>query len=38
MAHRLMLKYGLEKDDIEFIQMGKTKTATLLPTDISLRY
>lgn len=35
MAHRLMLKYGLEKDDIEFIQMGKTKSATLLPTDIS---
>ncbi|NVO75139.1 DUF2786 domain-containing protein [Photobacterium damselae] len=35
MAHRLMLKYGLEKDDIEFIKMGKTKSATLLPTDIS---
>ncbi|WP_064604607.1 DUF2786 domain-containing protein [Photobacterium sp. J15] len=35
MAHRLMLKYGLEKDDIEFIQMGKTKASTLLPTDIS---
>ncbi|MGF1724973.1 DUF2786 domain-containing protein [Photobacterium nomapromontoriensis] len=35
MAHRLMLKYGLEQDDIEFIKMGKTKTATLLPTDIS---
>ena len=35
MAHRLMLKYGLEQDDIEFIQMGKTKTKTLLPADIS---
>lgn len=35
MAHRLMLKYGLEQDDIEFIQMGKTKASTLLPTDIS---
>lgn len=35
MAHRLMLKYGLEQDDIEFIQMGKTKTQTLLPADIS---
>ena len=35
MAHRLMLKYGLEQDDIEFIQMGKTKSATLLPSDIS---
>ncbi|MGR2767271.1 DUF2786 domain-containing protein [Photobacterium ganghwense] len=35
MAHRLMLKYGLDKDDIEFIQMGKTKTTTLLPADIS---
>ncbi|PSU34754.1 DUF2786 domain-containing protein [Photobacterium lutimaris] len=35
MAHRLMLKYGLEQDDIEFIKMGKTKTKTLLPADIS---
>ncbi|PSW10748.1 DUF2786 domain-containing protein [Photobacterium sanctipauli] len=35
MAHRLMLKYGLEQDDIEFIQMGKTKASTLLPSDIS---
>ncbi len=35
MAHRLMLKYGLEKDDIEFIKMGKTKSKTLLPADIS---
>ena len=35
MAHRLMLKYGLEQDDIEFIKMGKTKSKTLLPTDIS---
>ena len=35
MAHRLMLKYGLDKDDIEFIQMGKTQSEALLPTDIS---
>ena len=35
MAHRLMLKYGLEPDDIEFIKMGKTVSETLLPTDIS---
>ncbi len=26
MAHRLMLKYGLDKDDIEFIKMGKTQS------------
>ncbi|OAN18048.1 transcriptional regulator [Photobacterium jeanii] len=35
MAHRLMLKYGLDKDDVEFIKMGKTKSKTLLPADIS---
>ncbi|UJF17766.1 DUF2786 domain-containing protein [Vibrio sp. SS-MA-C1-2] len=35
MAHRLMLKYGLEPDDIEFIKMGKTISETLLPTSIS---
>ncbi|NLS11352.1 DUF2786 domain-containing protein [Vibrio sp. SM6] len=35
MAHRLMLKYGLEKDDIEFIKMGKTQSSHLLPASIS---
>ncbi|WP_087023551.1 DUF2786 domain-containing protein [Thaumasiovibrio subtropicus] len=35
MAHRLMLKYGLDKEDIELIQMGKTVSQTLLPTDVS---
>ncbi|MGF1689999.1 DUF2786 domain-containing protein [Photobacterium kagoshimensis] len=35
MAHRLMLKYGLDKDDVEFIKMGKTKSKTLLPSDVS---
>ncbi|EAS41619.1 DUF2786 domain-containing protein [Photobacterium profundum] len=35
MAHRLMLKYGLDQDDIEFIKMGKTKSETLLPADVS---
>ncbi|WP_375753881.1 DUF2786 domain-containing protein [Vibrio sp. HN007] len=35
MAHRLMLKYGLDKDDIEFIKMGKTQSTHLLPTSIS---
>ncbi|PJC88293.1 transcriptional regulator [Vibrio sp. HA2012] len=35
MAHRLMLKYGLDKDDIEFIKMGKTKSTHLLPAHIS---
>nr|WP_086938864.1 DUF2786 domain-containing protein [Thaumasiovibrio occultus] len=35
MAHRLMLKYGLDKADIEFIQMGKTISQTLLPTNVS---
>lgn len=35
MAHRLMLKYGLDKDDIEFIKMGKTQSTHLLPTTIS---
>lgn len=35
MAHRLMLKYGLDKDDIEFIRMGKTQSTHLLPASIS---
>ncbi|EGU47496.1 hypothetical protein VII00023_22079 [Vibrio ichthyoenteri ATCC 700023] len=35
MAHRLMLKYGLDKDDIEFIKMGKTQSTHLLPTSVS---
>ncbi|KZX69984.1 transcriptional regulator [Vibrio sp. HI00D65] len=35
MAHNLMLKYGLEKDDIEFIKMGKTQSTHLLPANIS---
>ncbi len=35
MAHRLMIKYGLDKDDIEFIKMGKTQSVHLLPTNIS---
>ncbi|MDN3610175.1 DUF2786 domain-containing protein [Vibrio ostreicida] len=35
MAHSLMLKYGLDKDDIEFIKMGKTKSTHLLPSNIS---
>ncbi len=35
MAHNLMLKYGLDKDDIEFIKMGKTQSTHLLPTAIS---
>ncbi|WP_261817267.1 DUF2786 domain-containing protein [Vibrio gallicus] len=35
MAHSLMLKYGLEKDDIEFIKMGKTQSSHLLPANIS---
>ncbi|MDA9556453.1 DUF2786 domain-containing protein [Vibrio sp.] len=35
MAHRLMQKYGLDKDDIEFIKLGKTKSTHLLPTSIS---
>ncbi|ASA54281.1 DUF2786 domain-containing protein [Vibrio gazogenes] len=35
MAHSLMLKYGLHKDDIEFIKMGKTQSSHLLPTQIS---
>jgi hypothetical protein len=34
MAHRLMLKYGLDQDDIDFIKMGKTQCDSLLPTDI----
>jgi hypothetical protein len=35
MAHSLMLKYGLDKDDIEFIKMGKTKSTHLLPASIN---
>ena len=35
MAHSLMLKYGLDKDDIEFIKMGKTQSTHLLPSSIS---
>ncbi|MGL5653926.1 MAG: DUF2786 domain-containing protein [Vibrio sp.] len=35
MAHNLMLKYGLDKDDIEFIKMGKTQSSHLLPATIS---
>ncbi|HGE6105671.1 TPA: DUF2786 domain-containing protein [Vibrio cholerae] len=35
MAHNLMLKYGLDKDDIEFIKMGKTQSTHLLPAVIS---
>ena len=34
MAHRLMLKYGLDKDDIEFIKMGKTQSTHLLPANV----
>lgn len=34
MAHSLMLKYGLEKDDIEFIKMGKTQSSHLLPSNV----
>ncbi|MFD2179604.1 DUF2786 domain-containing protein [Veronia pacifica] len=35
MAQRLMKKYGLDQDDIDFISMGKTRSETLLPTSIS---
>ncbi len=35
MAHRLMLKYGLDKDDIEFIKMGKTLSSHLLPANVT---
>ncbi|MGY5451379.1 DUF2786 domain-containing protein [Agarivorans sp. MS3-6] len=35
MAHRLMLKHGLDQADIELIQMGKTSTQTLLPASVS---
>ncbi|KII75749.1 DUF2786 domain-containing protein [Vibrio renipiscarius] len=35
MAHSLMLKYGLDKDDIEFIKMGKTQSTHLLPANVS---
>ncbi len=35
MAHRLMLKYGLDKDDIDFIKLGKTQSSHLLPANIS---
>lgn len=34
MAHRLMAKYGLDKDDIDLIKMGKTRSSNLLPADI----
>ncbi len=34
MAHRLMTKYGLDKDDIAFIKMGKTQSSHLLPANI----
>ncbi|MBM7035869.1 transcriptional regulator [Vibrio sp. qd031] len=34
MAHSLMLKYGLDKDDIEFIKMGKTQSSHLLPASV----
>lgn len=34
MAHRLMLKYGLSTDDIEFIRMGKTLSTHLLPANL----
>ncbi|MDN3698460.1 MULTISPECIES: DUF2786 domain-containing protein [Vibrio] len=35
MAHALMVKYGLDKDDIEFIKMGKTQSSHLLPANVS---
>ncbi|WP_325892823.1 DUF2786 domain-containing protein [Grimontia sp. NTOU-MAR1] len=35
MAQRLMKKYGLDQDDIDFISMGKTTSETLLPSSIS---
>ncbi|MDR9828031.1 DUF2786 domain-containing protein [Vibrio sp. FNV 38] len=35
MAHNLMLKYGLDKDDIEFIKLGKTLSSHLLPANVS---
>jgi hypothetical protein len=35
MAHSLMLKYGLDKDDIDFIKLGKTQSSHLLPASIS---
>ncbi len=35
MAHRLMLKYGLEQDDIALIKMGKTRSTHLLPANVS---
>ncbi|MBD1575698.1 MULTISPECIES: DUF2786 domain-containing protein [Vibrio] len=35
MAHNLMLKYGLDKDDIDFIKLGKTQSSHLLPANIS---
>jgi hypothetical protein len=35
MAHSLMLKYGLDKDDIDFIKLGKTQSSHLLPATIS---
>ena len=35
MVYRLMLKYGLDKDDIDFIKLGKTQSSHLLPSNIS---
>ncbi len=35
MAQRLMHKYGLDEDDINFIRLGKTISQSLLPTVIS---
>ncbi|RKF22218.1 DUF2786 domain-containing protein [Alginatibacterium sediminis] len=34
MAQSLMRKHGLDQTDIELIQMGKTSTQTLLPSDV----
>lgn len=34
MAQRLMKKYGLDQDDIDFISMGKTTAGTLLPASV----
>lgn len=35
MAHSLMMKYGLDSDDVEFIKMGKTTAETYLPSVVS---
>ncbi|WP_434360606.1 DUF2786 domain-containing protein [Parasalinivibrio latis] len=35
MAQRLMKKFGLDQDDIDFIKMGQTTSKTLLPATIS---